>query len=239
MQALRMHRVQTQPRVAVHKLATYTVAAARERRAIVKDQMRPRDFANMRYIEAREAMIDHLLDEESDGTELIMFMEYKASGYMGSRFATQNAALCIESLSCFLQQRDPALFQGMTRERGREDAPPMRLGGVLVDVQPDILIRGENRNGKPILGAIKLHLSKRQPLESSPGQSDAGQNMASLLAAYLGQRVARPGETVSPRRCLVWDVFAKKMFCAPRAITNRLHEMEACCEEIAFRWRAG
>jgi hypothetical protein len=234
MQALRMHRVQTQPRVAAHKLGGYTIADARERRAIVKDQMRPREFALMRYAEAREAMIDHLMDESADGTELFMFMEYMASGYMGSRFATQNAALCIESLSCFLQQRDPTLFKGMRRERGRDDAPPMRLGGVLVDVAPDVLLRGENRNGKPIVGALKLHLSKRQALDS-----DAGQNMAALLAAYLSQQIARPGEAVSEKRCMVWDVFGQKLYCAPRATTNRLHVMEACCEEIAFRWLAG
>jgi len=232
MHALRMHRVQTQPRVSAHKLGLYTVADARERRAIVKDQMRPREYAQLRYAEAREAMIDHLMDEEADGTDLFMFMEYMGSGYMGSRFATQNAALCIESLGCFLQHRDPSLFKDMVRERGRDDAPPMLVDGVLVDVQPDLVLRGENRNGKPIVGGIKLHLSKHQPLE------DAGLNMATLLSSYLTQRVARPGEAVSPRRCVVWDVFAQKMYCAPRSTANRMRVMEACCEEISFRWRA-
>lgn len=234
MQALRMHRVVTQPRVSAHKLGHYTVANARERRAIVKDQMRPREFAQLRYVEAREAMIDHLMDTEADGSELFLFMEYMASGYMGSRFATQNAALCIESLSCFLQHRDPGLFKDMQRERGREDAPPMRVAGVLVDVLPDLIVRGENRNGKAIMGALKLHLSKRQPLDE-----DSAQNMASLLSVYLNQQVSRPGESVSWKHCMVWDVFAQKMFIAPRSTTNRLRVMEACCEEISFRWRAG
>lgn len=234
MHALRMHRVQTQPRVSAHKLGLYTVADARERRAIVRDQMRPREFALLRYAEAREAMVDHLMDERSDGSELFLFMEYMASGFAGSRFATQNAALCIESLGCFLQRRDPDLFKELRRERGREDAPPLKMAGVLVDVQPDIIFRGENRNGKPVVGALKLHLSKNQPLDN-----DAGQNLATLLSTYLSQQVVRPGESILNRNCMVWDVFAQKRFAAPRSTANRMRMMEACCEEIAFRWSAG
>jgi hypothetical protein len=63
--------------------------------------------------------------------------------------------------------------------------------------------------------------------------------MASLLSVYLNQQVSRPGESVSWKHCVVWDVFAQKMFIAPRSTTTRLRVMEACCEEISFRWRAG
>ena len=50
MRALRAQQVLTVPRVAVHKLGLYTTADARQRRAIVKDQKRPREFRG-RYLD--------------------------------------------------------------------------------------------------------------------------------------------------------------------------------------------
>lgn len=233
MRALRAQSVQTTPRVALHKLGLYTTADARQRRAIVKDQKRPREFAAMRYFDAREAMIDHLLDGETDPAALFLVIEYLASGYLGSGWASQNAALCIEALSHFLRWTDYSPWKGMTLERGPEDPPPVSLCGVWVDVQPDIILRGENRNGRPIVGAIKLHLSKTQPLDA-----EAGRNIAAMLQHYATSTLARPGEIASASRCLIWDVFEGRIHTAPKAFLNRIHVMEACCEEIAFRWQA-
>lgn len=233
MNALRLHRLRPEPRIAGHKLGLYTGADARERRAIVKDQMRPKEFAQLRYFDAREAMVDHLLNGDEDAEEMFMMIEYLASGYHNTSWAAQNAALCIESVGCFLKKRDFSMFQGMILSRGPRNPPPMQLGGVLVDVEPDLILRGENRNGKPVVGAIKLHLTRTQPLDP-----EQGKNYAALLFAYLKQHGVRPGETVSPRRCYVWDVFREAIIPAPQATTRRIQNMEACCEEIAFRWRS-
>ena len=233
MLALRTQRVQTVPRIAVHKLGLYTTANARQRRAIVKDQKRPREFSAMRYFDAREAMIDHLLDGEPDPSALFLVIEYLASGYLGSTWASQNAALCIEALSHFLKWEDYAPWNRMKLERGPESPPPVDLCGVWVDVQPDIILRGQNRNGRPIVGALKLHLSKTQPLDP-----EAGQNIATMLHHYANAALSRPGESASTSRCMVWDVFSGKIHTAPRAGLNRIHVMKACCEEIAFRWQA-
>lgn len=233
MRALRAQQVQTVPRIAMHKLGLYTTADARQRRAIVKDQKRPREFSAMRYFDAREAMIDHLLDGETDPSALFLVIEYLASGYLGSTWASQNAALCIEALSHFLKWQDYTPWKRMKLERGPESPPPVDLCGVWVDVQPDIILRGENRNGRPIVGALKLHLSKTQPLDA-----ESGQNIAALLHHYASTVLARPGETASASRCMVWDVFSGTLHAAPKANLTRLHVMEACCEEIAFRWQA-
>ena len=233
MRAFTAHRMQTQPHVAAHKLGLYTAADARKRRAIVKDLMRPREFAQQRYYDAREAMIDHLLDGESDGYDIFMLIEYLASGFVSSNWASQNAALCIESLGAFLKRRDHAMFSGFRRDRGSDEAPPVWLAGVGVDVQPELILHGENRSGKPIVGAIKLHLSKTQPLEQ-----ETGENIASLVAAHLEQHIARPGEVVSLRHCYVWDIFTQQIVTGPRDARTRVAMMEACCEEIAYRWRA-
>ena len=121
----------------------------------------------------------------------------------------------------------------MKLERGPESPPPVDLCGVWVEIGPDIILRGENRNGRPIVGALKLHLSKTQPLDA-----ESGQNIAALLHHYASTSLTRPGETASAGRCMVWDVFSGTLHSAPKANLTRLHMMEACCEEIAFRWQA-
>jgi hypothetical protein len=82
------------------------------------------------------------------------------------------------------------------------------------------------------VGALKLHLSKTQPLDA-----ESGQNIAAMLHHYADTTLARPGETASASRCIVWDVFSGSLYTAPKANLSRLHVMEACCEEIAFRWQ--
>lgn len=231
MRALRLHRIRPEPRIAGHKLGLYTNADARERRAIVKDQMRSKEFAQLRYLDARDAMIDHLIDGEQDATELFMMIEYLASGFHTTPWSGQNAALCIEALGAFIKKRDLSRFDGMTMVRGDANPPPMKLGGVLIDVEPDIILRGDNRNGKPVVGGLKLHLSRTQPLDE-----EQAKNYATLLASYIKQNALRPGESLSERRCFVWDVFAERIVTAPRALNRRLQNMEACCEEIGVRF---
>ena len=68
--------------------------------------------------------------------------------------------------------------------------------------------------------------------------AEAGQNIAALLHHYATCNLSRPGETASASRCMVWDVFSGKIHTSPKSSLNRLHVMEACCEEIAFRWNA-
>ncbi len=233
MHALRAHRIHTLPQIAAHKLGIYTTANARMRRSIVKDQKRPREFAAMRYFDAREAIIDHLLDGGEDLRDIFIVIEYLASGFLGSNWSSQNAALCIEALSSFLKHpRNKERLKGLTLSRGPEEAPPIQLGGVRIDIEPSILIHGENRNGKPIVGALKLHFSKTRPLDM-----ESGHNVAALLHRYVSEHVVRAGESPEPRLCMIWDIFTGQLFTAPRAHLRRLTLMEACCEEIAFRWR--
>jgi hypothetical protein len=118
----------------------------------------------------------------------------------------------------------------MNGEVGDRDAPKLYIEGVGISVRPEVILRGKDKTGGDIVGAMKLYFCKSHPLKQ-----DAAQCVATVLQQHVIHHIA-DGASVPLQRCAVLDVFAGATTTAPRAVTRLRRNIDAACEEIRLKW---
>ena len=225
MSASRVH-----PRISIKQLASYFRARPAQRRRIVHNARQPAPFVANWYDAARRCIDEFILGGAEDesiltaGIDRLYGME-PASTYELARLRT-NA----EALQSALASHEQLRLKGLQVERAPHNAPRLSIGGVEISVRPEYLLSGEYR-GEPVVGAIKLYFSKDTPLDSV-----SAPQIGCLLLRHLEDEYASGGIRACPRLCRVWDVFARRVYAAPAAVTRRLRDIEAACQEIAVLW---
>lgn len=227
-------RVRARPRISVNKLGEYLVATAARRRQIIRDQKYPPDVQVIRYGDAQRAVVDHLVNGRDDPGVLSRHL-YRLAEWEprpdDSDYDVQRNRDCRAAVEAFMAMVGalPAL-DGFAVSAGPPNSPRLGTAGVSISVRPEVLIRGMNRSGEPVVGAIKLHFSKTFRLDDR-----AGDYVGTMLHQFGEQHLVGRGLTVH-RNFHVVDVFAGRVFTAPRAFARRRADVDAACEEITSRW---
>jgi hypothetical protein len=138
--------------------------------------------------------------------------------------------LCTEAIESFLDLPDYDCVQDMTTQVAANDPPKLLIAGVSVSVRPEVILRGNDKNGKPTVGAIKLYIGKSNPLTE-----ESASYITTTVHQYVEEQIAN-GVAVVYQKCSVLDVFAQKCFTAPKSYVRRRRDIEAGCEEIARAW---
>lgn len=216
------------PRISVTKLGEYMTASVVRRRAIVRDQKRPRPVIVARYNTARRVIVEHL-SGAADKHRLIDTIEDLDSQQPTSKWHAQDQMLSVEALDHFFDVQLP--FDTWQVQRCPGNPPKLDVNGVAVSVRPDLLVRGVNRAGAAWFGAVKVHISKGFALNET-----AAQYSATAVHQWAEQHLATPTTPVNPLGCVVIDVFSQSVWTAPTANQRRRAHLAAACEEIALRW---
>jgi hypothetical protein len=219
----------TLPRISVNKLGEYMTATPSRRRLIIRDQRRPKGFLVPRYNEAQAAIVSYLTSQERDVAPLLAEIERLHSLAAESSWEAQRNISCAEALEAFLDLVDN-LPSGVKLAPGPGRPPLLTYGEVLVSVRPELLAEGTNRQGESTIGAWKLYFSKTTPL------SPEGGRFVATAVADFAERFLALTATADYRLCLAIDVFAGKIYTAPRARTRRRNDLAAACDEIARAW---
>ena len=103
----------------------------------------------------------------------------------------------------------------------------MVFSGVSVSIRPNLLLSRVDRKGRRRAGMIKVYLSKTFPLDER-----AGSYVSTVAQRYVAEQYGN----ADPNLVIVIDVFAREVHVSPKAITRRLDDVAAACEEIAVRW---
>jgi hypothetical protein len=228
---MREQKVRTSPRISVNGLAEYLVAGAARRRRIVQEQKRPKNYQAPYYTDAEEAIMDFLASSSRNVGVLDRAAARLSAVETESRLIewelTRRMA-CTEALLAFRNLAEGGLFAGLSVTRAPQSQRLMQIGGVGVSVRPEILLSSTAE--EPRLGGAKLFFSKNEPLTESRALYTG-----TILHQYLDTHQQRTG-TVDYRHCLVVDVFAEKVYAAPRTYKRRRTDIEAACLEITLAW---
>ncbi len=219
----------TDPRISVSKLGEYLDSSPLRRRRILINQKRPTEYVTGRYHEAIEAMTEYFVHIQDE--QIIRYaLEQLAVKPVLSEFEEQDRDLSVKALEMFLEIADSLDLSHLQPEHGERDPDPLNVGGVTIDVQPEVLLFGVDRDGNRTVGAIKLYLSRTHPLSET-----AADYVGSLLHYYLMDRLSDRGRPDN-RACFTIDVFAGAIYRAPKAFKRRLTYIRAASEEIARSW---
>lgn len=219
-----MTRDRRHPRFSITKLAEYLVATAGRRRTLIEDQKYPSAFIAAKWTEAYPAIADVLIH----GGDRRVASEYLAQWRRRpptSSFDAERRALWIEAMTVFAEQVDDLELAAYQFVPGREDAY-LAYSGVQLSVRPDLLIGGDEP------GALKIYLGKSKRLTpNTPGRTGSGTYAATLMHLWAQDQVE-----AAPDRCLVLDVFGRRLFTAPAKPGQPRKDALAACQEIADVW---
>lgn len=222
-------RIRVCPRISLNKLGEYTTATPVRRRGIVVDQKRPRDVVVARYRPAREATI-LAFEGGFDAGPIRDAIGALRNAPGDTDWQKQDIKLSAEALQSLLGFTRDVATDGLSVQRAARDLVPLVVEGVAVSVRPSLILRGRYR-GMTVCGAVKFYFGKTHVLSE-----DAGFNAATILHQYVEEHLVRGNERVSPRHCMVVDVFAQAVHRAPRNYKRRRADVAAACQEIALRW---
>ncbi len=224
-----MADIRENPSVSVNKLGQYLTATPALRKRIIHGQKNPPDPQYLRYPEAAQAIVEFLC---SGRDELILRYHQRRmlNAVPESDFDAHRLVLCAEALQRFLvSSNELALTHAVASPAGVE-LPPMELSGVTINVRPELILRTVDRHGQMHSGLLKLYFSKHTPLTEQ-----SGQYIATVLHLYAEQHLHQRGP-VDHRLVRVFDVFAGKVYVAPKAQQRRLGNLQVACAEIAACW---
>ncbi|WP_434384791.1 hypothetical protein [Melittangium boletus] len=222
-------RTESSPHVSESKLGRYLTATPALRKQLIDTQKHPPDPRYLRYPEAAHAITDFLCHGQ-DESVLRQHQHRLATTVYADPFDAQRAESCIEAIEAWRRVYPGLGLGGLVVTQVGQEPPPLRLGGVAVQVRPQVVLQEVDAQGEAHLGVLKLYFAKHHPLDER-----SGQYIATLLEAFCEQHLSVLGP-VSARRVLVVDVFAGQAYSAPRARARRLCDVRRACEEIAARW---
>ncbi len=218
------------PRISVNKLAEYIVSKGGRQRQILRDQKFPTDYKGSYYRESEEAISACLKDNLEDLSHLDrawQILNQSESDKIGTQRRMNSNMDAIESFEAMLDQID---FMGATLSLGSHAPQKLKIHNVAVSVRPEVILRGNGKSGKKLVGGLKLHFPKTFSLSE-----DAAGYVSAILQEYFRTCFAAEGEAYGPY-CFVLDVGSKKVHPGVKSTTARMKDVAAECQNIAALW---
>lgn len=214
------------PKISLNKLGEYMEATPARRRKIVYDAKFPATFKTARYKDAREAIKAYIKSnyDESLIEACATFLEGKDTA---SDWAENDVESSLEALDAILEIDLPSL-EDFTIEPFTLEASSIKIHEVEISIYPDLVIKGIIK-GKPVVGVLKIHISKNTSLNE-----ESSQYVAALLHQFADSAFSKEEADVSI--CISYDVFNGTWITAPKAVKRRMAHVEAACQEIALIW---
>jgi len=217
------------PRISVNKLGEYMTATPARRRQIVRDQKIRPAFKAARYRDARDAISSLIAAGTAGESRALGIAEGLRQDPSGSDFALQDRACSAAAIDAFVELRGTLAIDDLiavSADARCSDA--IDLAGVRVVARPDALLL--DPRSLAVVGCVKLHFSKSQPLDEK-----GGHYVAAAMQTHLERNLSAPG-LVRSSRCYVVDIATRRIHTAPKARKRRLGDLTAACEEIKDRW---
>lgn len=226
----RRTRVREKPRMSSPKLGEYLNSSrAGRRERIIHDQKFVSDFMVVRYASAEQAIRVALLSEDTEKRidDGLRNLRARATRTTFQDDAKRN---CIDALHAFAKLLPDLALDGVRVSTTGQPTFAQMIESVVVSSRPLVLLSRENKDGSVQRGALQIVLRKEAVLDDRGGEA---------VALILKEALCNAGHiNVSPKLCMVLDVFGGKVFCAPTRSSRLLDDIKSACREIAVRWPA-
>ena len=214
----------------MNKLGEYITSKAARQRSILYNQKFPPDYVTPFYDDATEAIalfIAKGMDSPSILENRIKLLEQMPVNTVWQQRRTIGN---IEAIETFMGMIDALDLSGITCRLGSQTPPRLPIRNVEVSVRPEVILSRPNPKGGKLVGALKLHFPKTNPLsEESAGYVSA------VCVRFCDSYLADEGAADS-RLCCVLDLASAKLYPGVKATTLRLKDVDAACEQIFNLW---
>lgn len=224
-----MASMNQQPAISVNKLGEFIYASEAKKKSILKTIKYPSTFINARYSVPKNAVIHFMVDE----THSLKILQSTRSQIdlrkADTDWQRNNKECCLKAMDDLIICANTILVPYFTfrSQRGLpKEYSNKNIDGVLVHLNPDIVLLG--KDGKTVIGAIRLVFSKSRIMDSAEGKIVAGLIKNHIEKLYRVE--------LRESNCVTIDVFRKRCIPAVREFKSFELKINKACGEIAQLW---
>ncbi len=217
-------KVNLKPRFSVNKFGEYLVSTSSSRRKrIIHDQKFPPTFIVIAYKDAREAIVKYIINDY-DQSILTDAIKKITDSVVLEQAEKDNSILALKEITkCNLPD-----LSSYKKTKYKEENSKLKISGLDISVNPDVIIRKGNK-----VGCIKVHVIKTEQNRLPKAGSEF---VSAILQLYTEGHLLKDGEIVDGKICISIDCFGNSYEVAPKSVKRRLENIQDACEEIVNRW---
>ena len=224
--------VRTRPRFYLHRLAQYLESSPTGRRQLIEAAKYPSPF-RLSYAPAARLFGEALrLGWDDELMTAVALQRWWVDSPPESDHAAVRRMQVMDAVDAFcpLLERINQHLLGLSARVRLADRLwlPLEIGGVKIADMPAVILE---RSSPDEVGVLAFHISKSRP---HTDRSLAHASVLSWALARANQHKHRA--RLSPRLCMVVDVFSGQMMDADRGHRRRMRKTELACAEIAALW---
>jgi hypothetical protein len=217
------------PRISLNALTAYLAGTPTRRRRIIADQKRPQAVGMMYYQPAQTAITRFLASSGRNESLLRDAMQALHAQPTVSEFEQHRWQSNAQAIEALLEFHHGLERPGYVGTPGGNIQPKLEFGGLDLSVRPDVILRNDDANHEPSVGAIRLYFGKHDPLSETIGRYSSAILLEFLRQFHVDRKAV-------PRATLVVDVFARRIHEAPASSQRLMSDVRAACGEIARMW---
>jgi hypothetical protein len=225
-----MAKQRDEPRISVNKLAQYVTSRATRQNQILRTAKFPPEYITAYYRDASEAIARFLAGGMVDFGILDNSISALSQKVAANVYETRRIAGNIDAIETFNGLLDDIDFGAATARLGAQQAPHLSINGVKISVRPEVTLHSKSKAGEDLVGGIKLHFPKTEPMDGEQANL-----VSALINAFCKDHLWKDG-TPLPAQCIVIDLASGKVYPGIKAIKQRLRDVESACGQIASLW---
>jgi len=221
------------PRISANGLVEYCYATPVRRTAIIEGAIKPKNFLlDTRYNDIDRATMEFFESRGTDDSRLLALDDALLKRVPDTSHDEQRLLTAHDAIELCRTMDLSTMPRGdITALPDRQ--PVYHLEGVEISIRPTNLVvatqMGRREKG---IGLIKPYLCKTRPLTI-----DTSSLHGALLLMYAANAYRALGEPQHDLFAIV-DIFAQRIFRAPKNYRQRAKVLSSACQEIADRWPA-
>lgn len=207
----------------INSFVEFAFATETKKRRIIKDQKSPNTIKIARYRTPRAAFTNYFI-KGFDVSVILKAIQMLQNREDTSKWSKNDKVNSLKALHLFLEIAFP--FQNLKCTFGRDKFKHVKIGDILLNVAPDLILTWEE-NGEKYIGAIKFQIKKKSLTLQE------GQLSSSLIYHFLINNY--PNYKVAEKYCLSIDVMNKRKF-IPNSYEYNITIAEQTCRDISNMW---
>lgn len=217
--------------LSLNQLAEFSWATEKGKKRIISQQINPNPVL-IPWYQLTKARIRKSLELKGDLGPVYEGIKTLMNRIPTNSRQTNDKRVSIQALERFIQIKLPDILKNIDYEIVKPKSKALFISDVEIIVAPDIIIRGII-DGKPVLGGLKIHISKTKPFDQTKSVY-----ISSTIYRFLKEVVATDDDVVMPELCFSLDVFGDRIMSAPQKPEDLYPILEKICEEVKTLWPA-
>jgi len=218
--------------VSANKLAEFITAKTPERRRQIVRQLKHADKGHPIYYTLFHSPAKRfLIAGASDATEILGLLD-RLKNRVSTEWFARDSRITNEALRALIKIAPEIHRLNCTFELpGKQAKAKLVVGDVHVTVTPNLIVHAE-RNGKPLIGALRFYISK----ESTYELGRRGAEIVAVLEYLRLASLATGARTPDTQLCMVLECFQQRITAAPQDISFHEAAIKRGCRELADLW---